>query len=130
MLSFLNLSLYFHPLWFIINFYKLHRMKVIYTSISSFTAKLVNQQFLIFIYFLYILFTFYIYIYIVFDIHVPKCMSCHKAIVVITGRAHCFHDCIYKYMIYISYVICVICVISKRRFSLGQTLMIIKHKVK
>ena len=25
---------------------------------------------------------------------VPKCMSCHKAIVVITGRAHCFHDCI------------------------------------
>ena len=27
---------------------------------------------------------------------VPKCMSCHKAaIVVITGRAHCFHDCIY-----------------------------------
>ena len=27
--------------------------------------------------------------------HVPKCMSCHKAIVVITGRAHCFHDWIY-----------------------------------
>ena len=27
--------------------------------------------------------------------HVPKCMSCHKAIVVITGRAHCFHDYIY-----------------------------------
>ena len=27
--------------------------------------------------------------------HVPKCMSCHKAIVVITGRAHCFHDCTY-----------------------------------
>ena len=27
--------------------------------------------------------------------HVPKCMSCHKAIVVITGRAHCFHDNIY-----------------------------------
>ena len=24
--------------------------------------------------------------------HVPKCMSCHKAIVVITGRAHCFHE--------------------------------------
>ena len=22
-------------------------------------------------------------------------MSCHKAIVVITGKAHCFHDCIY-----------------------------------
>ena len=27
--------------------------------------------------------------------HVPKCMSCHKAIVVMTGRAHCFHDYIY-----------------------------------
>ena len=27
--------------------------------------------------------------------HVPKCMSCHKAIVVIIGRAHCFHDFIY-----------------------------------
>ena len=26
---------------------------------------------------------------------VPKCMSCHKAIVVITGRTHCFHDFIY-----------------------------------
>ena len=24
--------------------------------------------------------------------HVPKCMSYHKAIVVITGRAHFFHD--------------------------------------
>ena len=30
--------------------------------------------------------------------HVPKCMSCHKAIVVITGRAHCFHDYIYVCM--------------------------------
>ena len=27
--------------------------------------------------------------------HVPKCISCHEAIVVITGRAHCFHDFIY-----------------------------------
>ena len=26
--------------------------------------------------------------------HVPKCMSCHKAIVVITGRANC-HDYMY-----------------------------------
>ena len=25
--------------------------------------------------------------------HMPKCMSCHKAIVVITGMAHSFHDC-------------------------------------
>ena len=27
--------------------------------------------------------------------HVPKCMSCHKAIVMITSRAHCFHNNIY-----------------------------------
>ena len=27
--------------------------------------------------------------------HFPKCMSCHKVIVVITGRALGFHDCIY-----------------------------------
>ena len=27
--------------------------------------------------------------------HVPKCMSFPKAIVVITGRAHCFYDCMY-----------------------------------
>ena len=27
--------------------------------------------------------------------HVSKCMSCHKAIAVITGRTHCFHDYIY-----------------------------------
>ena len=36
------------------------------------------------------------YIYIFNHVHpVPKCMSYHKAIVVITGRAHCFHDCTY-----------------------------------
>ena len=29
--------------------------------------------------------------------HVPKCMSCHKAIAVITGRAHCFNNWIYIY---------------------------------
>ena len=27
------------------------------------------------------------------------CMSCHKVIVVITGRAHCFHDLIYIMLI-------------------------------
>ena len=27
--------------------------------------------------------------------HVPKCISCHKVIVVITGRAHSFHDYMY-----------------------------------
>ena len=26
----------------------------------------------------------------------PKCISCRKAIVVIIGRAHCFHDYIYN----------------------------------
>ena len=43
----------------------------------------------------------YIYIYtrstthrVLYGSNVPKCMSCHKAIVVITRRAHCFHDCI------------------------------------
>ena len=30
--------------------------------------------------------------------HVPKCMSCHKAVLVIIGRVHCFHDCIYIYI--------------------------------
>ena len=29
--------------------------------------------------------------------HGPRCMSCHKAIMVITERAHCFHDYIYIY---------------------------------
>ena len=32
-------------------------------------------------------------------LHVSKCMSCHKAIVVITGMAHCFHDNIYIILI-------------------------------
>ena len=36
--------------------------------------------------------------------HVPKCMSCHKAIVVITGRAHCFLDCIYIYIYIYIYI--------------------------
>ena len=27
--------------------------------------------------------------------HVPKGMSCRKVIMVIIGRPHCFHDCIY-----------------------------------
>ena len=27
-----------------------------------------------------------------------ECMSCHKANVAITGRAHCFHDYIYIYI--------------------------------
>ena len=30
--------------------------------------------------------------------YLPKCFSWHKAIEVITGRTHCFHDCIYIYI--------------------------------
>ena len=41
------------------------------------------------------------------DVRLPKCMSCHKAIVVITGRAHCFHDCIYIYILFALLVACV-----------------------
>ena len=33
--------------------------------------------------------------------HVPKCMSCHKIIVVTTGRAYCFHD----WIIYITLIL-------------------------
>ena len=37
--------------------------------------------------------------------HVTKSMSCHKAIVVITGRAHCcHHDCIYIYIYICIYI--------------------------
>ena len=39
-------------------------------------------------------------------IYVPKYMSCHKVLVVITGRAHCFHDCIYIYIYTYIYYIC------------------------
>ena len=44
----------------------------------------------------------------------PKCMSCQKAIVVITGSAHCFHNCIYAYVyiyVYIhTYIYMYICI--------------------
>ena len=57
-------------------------------------------------FFLFIYIYIYIYIYICnHENNMPsrispqrlcgKCMSCDIAIVVITGRAHCFHDCIY-----------------------------------
>ena len=35
------------------------------------------------------------YVYIIYSAIVPKWMSCHKDIVLITERAHCFHDCIF-----------------------------------
>ena len=56
----------------------------------------------------------YIYIYIQKNTHthteiyihyVPKCMSCHKAIVVMIGRAHCFHAYIYMYIYMYTYSI-------------------------
>ena len=34
--------------------------------------------------------------------HVPKSISCHKAIVVITERQNCFHDNIYAMLILFS----------------------------
>ena len=34
----------------------------------------------------------------------PKCMSCYKAIVVITRRAHCFRDYIYITPILLIYI--------------------------
>ena len=43
--------------------------------------------------------------------HVPKCMSCHKAVVVITGRAHCFHGCIYIAPILLLRYLSTLCVI-------------------
>ena len=52
--------------------------------------------------------------------HVPKCTSCHKAIVVITGSSHCFHDniyiIIYKYVyIYIYIYIHTLRVFKRRK---------------
>ena len=44
--------------------------------------------------------------------HVPKCISCHKAIVVITGRTHCFHDCIYITLILLLRDLSTLCVVD------------------
>ena len=44
--------------------------------------------------------------------HVPKCMSCHKTIVVITGRAHCFHDNIYITLILLLWDLNTLCVVD------------------
>ena len=40
------------------------------------------------------------------DVHayVPKCITCYKAILVITGRVHCFHNYTCKYMYVYMYV--------------------------
>ena len=38
--------------------------------------------------------------------HMPKCMSCQKSIMVITRRAHCFHDYIYIIPILLLWAFC------------------------
>ena len=51
-----------------------------------------------------------IYIYTcVYHVNRTSCAqmhNCNKAIVVITGRAHCFHDCIYIYIFIFTENIC------------------------
>ena len=42
----------------------------------------------------------------------PKCMSCHKAIVVITRRAHCFHGYIYVTLILFLWDLSTLCVVD------------------
>ena len=44
--------------------------------------------------------------------HVTKCMSCHKTIVVITGMARCFHDCIYIRPILLLWDLSTLCVVD------------------
>ena len=44
--------------------------------------------------------------------HAPKCMCCHKAIVVITRRAHHFHDCIYHILILLWWDFSTLCIID------------------
>ena len=43
---------------------------------------------------------------------VPNCMSCHKAIVVITGRARCFHDNINITLILLLWDLRTLCVVD------------------
>ena len=43
---------------------------------------------------------------------VPKCMRCHKTIVVVTGRAHCFHECIYFTPILFLWDLSTLCVVD------------------
>ena len=70
---------------------------------------------------------------------VPKWLNCYKAILVISGRAHCFQwfhmlcpSCFCEIWAFcVSWtIICAICIISKWSSSIGQTLIKIKHKVK
>ena len=50
--------------------------------------------------------------------HMSKCMSCHKAIVMITHRAHCIHDYIYvTYVHMYIYVVYIYAHIGSVRFE-------------
>ena len=55
--------------------------------------------------------------------HVSKCMSYHKAIVVITETAHCFHNCIYMY----TYTYICVCVCILKKYYGGKGKIIIKR---
>ena len=44
--------------------------------------------------------------------YMRKCMSCQKAIVVITGRTHCFHDCIHITPVLLRRDLCILCVVD------------------
>ena len=45
--------------------------------------------------------------------HSPKCMSCHKAIVMIIGRVYCFHDYIYITVISLLWDLSTLCIQSR-----------------
>ena len=53
-----------------------------------------------------------------FSVKFPKCMSCRKAIVVITGRAHRFHDSMYIYIYIYRYIYIYICT-TERLFEVA-----------
>ena len=44
--------------------------------------------------------------------HVSKCISCHKGAVVITGRAHCFHDSMYITLVLLLWDLNTLCVVD------------------
>ena len=67
--------------------------------------------------YLYLYLSLYVYIYITVIItalhHVTfKWMSCHKAIVVITGRVHSIHDCVYITLILLLWDLGTLCVMD------------------
>ena len=44
--------------------------------------------------------------------HVPKCMSYHKATVVITGRAHCVHGGMFITLVFLLWDLSTLCVVK------------------